>query len=117
MSFCGLSSLKNCIWGEKMAYKFKKFGSYRERADFSKVGNSLELQDLLEIQKKSYEWFRTEGIKEVFIRGLNTRLITNGIQGLMFNIMWKYFSRNEMKLIDSGNLNLINNKSDIDKIA
>jgi DNA-directed RNA polymerase beta subunit len=48
-----------------MAYKFKKFGSYRERADFSKVGNSLELQDLLEIQKKSYEWFRTEGIKEV----------------------------------------------------
>ena len=48
-----------------MAYKLKKFGSYRERADFSKVGNSLELQDLLEIQKKSYEWFRTEGIKEV----------------------------------------------------
>ena len=61
-----------------------------------------------EIKKK-------EGIKEVFIRGLNTRLITNGIQGLMFNIMWKYFSRNEIKLIDSGNLNLINNKSDINK--
>lgn len=48
-----------------MAYKFRKFGSYRERADFSKVGNSLELKDLLEIQKKSYEWFRTDGIKEV----------------------------------------------------
>ena len=72
--------------------------------------------------KKSYkeifeEIKKKEGIKEVFIRGLNTRLITNGIQGLMFNIMWKYFSRNEIKLIDSGNLNLINNKSDIDKIA
>ena len=53
-----------------------------------------------EIKKK-------EGIKEVFIRGLNTRLITNGIQGLMFNIMWKYFSRPDKKLIDSGNLNLI----------
>ena len=63
-----------------------------------------------EIKKK-------EGIKEVFIRGLNTRLITNGIQGLMFNIMWKYFNRPDTKLIDSGNLNLINNKSDIDKIA
>ena len=49
-----------------MAYKFKKFGSYRERADFSKVGNSLELQDLLEIQKKSYDQFLTEGIDEVF---------------------------------------------------
>ena len=57
--------MKFYVWGEKMAYKLKKFGSYRERADFSKVGNSLELQDLLEIQKKSYEWFRTEGIKEV----------------------------------------------------
>jgi len=59
------SSLKYYIWGEKMAYKIRKFGSYRERADFSKVGNSLELKDLLEIQKKSYEWFRVEGIKEV----------------------------------------------------
>ena len=73
-------------------------------------------------KKKGYkeifeEIKKKEGIKEVFIRGLNTRLITNGIQGLMFNIMWKYFSRNEIKLIDSGNLNLINNKSDIDKIA
>ena len=48
-----------------MAYKLRKFGSYRERADFSKVGNSLELKDLLEIQKKSYEWFRVDGIKEV----------------------------------------------------
>ena len=72
--------------------------------------------------KKSYkeifeEIKKKEGIKEVFIRGLNTRLITNGIQGLMFNIMWKYFSRPDKKLIDSGNLNLINNKSDIDKIA
>ena len=72
--------------------------------------------------KKSYkeifeEIKKKEGIKEVFIRGLNTRLITNGIQGLMFNIMWKYFSRADTKLIDSGNLNLINNKSDIDKIA
>ena len=58
--------MKYYVWGEKMAYKFKKFGSYRERADFSKVGNSLELQDLLEIQKKSYNWFIEEGIKEVF---------------------------------------------------
>ena len=48
-----------------MAYKLKKFGSHRERATFSKVGNFLELEDLLDIQKKSYEWFTTEGIKEV----------------------------------------------------
>ena len=70
--------------------------------------------------KKSYkeifeEIKKKEGIKEVFVRGLNTRLITNGIQGLMFNILWKYFNRPKIKLIDGGNFNLINNKSDINK--
>ena len=69
--------------------------------------------------KKSYkeifeEIKKKEGIKEVFIRGLNTRLITNGIQGLMFNILWKYFNRPKIKLIDGGNF-IINNKSDINK--
>ena len=48
-----------------MAYKIEKFGSYRERATFSKWGNLLELTNLLEIQKKSYQWFVTDGIKEV----------------------------------------------------
>ncbi|NLV90333.1 MAG: DNA-directed RNA polymerase subunit beta [Tenericutes bacterium] len=48
-----------------MAYKFEKFGSYRERASFSKWGNLLELTNLLEIQKKSYQWFVTDGVKEV----------------------------------------------------
>ena len=70
--------------------------------------------------KKSYkeifeEIKKKEGIKEVFIRGLNTRLITNGIQGLMFNILWKYFNRPKIKLIDGENFNLINNKSYINK--
>ena len=70
--------------------------------------------------KKSYkeifeEIKKKEGIKEVFIRGLNTRLITNEIQGLMLNILWKYFNRPKIKLIDGGNFNLINNKSDINK--
>ena len=48
-----------------MAYKIKKVCKDRERRDFSRIHNSLELKDLLEIQKKSYEWFIEEGIKEV----------------------------------------------------
>ena len=48
-----------------MAYKIKKVCKDRERRDFSRVENSLELKDLLEIQKKSYQWFVEEGIKEV----------------------------------------------------
>ena len=49
-----------------MAYKTAKFGDHRERITFSKTTNTLELTDLLEIQKKSYAWFLEEGIKEVF---------------------------------------------------
>ncbi len=48
-----------------MAYKIKKVCKDRERRDFSRIQNSLELKDLLEIQKKSYQWFTQEGIKEV----------------------------------------------------
>ena len=49
-----------------MAYKVKKFGDYRERRSFSKTKNVLELNDLLEIQKKSYQQFLEVGIKEIF---------------------------------------------------
>ncbi len=48
-----------------MAYKIKKICKDRERRDFSRVQNSLELQDLLEIQKASYKKFVEEGIREV----------------------------------------------------
>ena len=49
-----------------MAYKTQKFGDHRERRTFSKTKNNLELTDLLEIQKKSYQWFLEKGIQEVF---------------------------------------------------
>ena len=48
-----------------MAYKIKKVCKDRERIDFSRVDNSLELKGLLEIQKDSYQKFITEGIREV----------------------------------------------------
>ena len=49
-----------------MAYTIKKYGDYRERRNYAKTKNAIELNNLLEIQKKSYDWFMTEGIKEVF---------------------------------------------------
>ena len=49
-----------------MAYKVQKFGDYTERRNFSKTKNTLELQDLLEVQRKSYQEFLENGIKEVF---------------------------------------------------
>ena len=49
-----------------MSYKIVKSGDYRERRNFSRIRNSYELKDLLEVQKKSYDWFISTGIKEVF---------------------------------------------------
>ena len=49
-----------------MAYKIIKCGDHRTRRSFSRIKNTYELTDLLEIQKKSYNWFVKNGIKEVF---------------------------------------------------
>ena len=57
---------KYSLWGEIVAYTVKKFGDYRERRSYAKTKNAIELSNLLEIQKKSYDWFMTEGMKEVF---------------------------------------------------
>ena len=48
-----------------MAYTIKKFGDHRERRSYGKTKNAIELSNLLEIQKKSYNWFINEEIKEV----------------------------------------------------
>ena len=49
-----------------MAYTVKKYGDHRERRSYAKAKNAIELNNLLEIQKKSYNWFLDVGIKEVF---------------------------------------------------
>ena len=49
-----------------MAYKTIKFGDHRERRSFSTKRSTLELSNLLEIQKDSFDLFLKEGIKEVF---------------------------------------------------
>ncbi|KAK1924507.1 mitochondrial carrier domain-containing protein [Papiliotrema laurentii] len=37
------------------------------------------------------EIIAAEGVLGLFGRGLGTRLLTNGLQGLLFSILWKYF--------------------------
>lgn len=49
-----------------MAYKIINSGEHRQRRSFSRIRNTFDLTDLLEIQKKSYQWFINTGIKEVF---------------------------------------------------
>ena len=49
-----------------MSYTVKKFGDHRERRSYAKTKNAMELNNLLEIQKSSYNWFIENGIEEVF---------------------------------------------------
>ena len=49
-----------------MAFKTVNCGDHRKRRSFSRIRNTYELKDLLEIQTKSYQDFITNGIKEVF---------------------------------------------------
>ena len=49
-----------------MAYKLIDCGDHRKRRSFSRIRNTYALGDLLEIQKKSYNWFIEKGIEEVF---------------------------------------------------
>lgn len=47
-----IGRLKICVRGECLvAYKIVKSGDYRERRNFSRIRNTYELKDLLEIQK------------------------------------------------------------------
>ena len=49
-----------------MAYKTVKFGDHRERRSFSTKRSTLELSNLLEVQKDSFDLFLKEGIREAF---------------------------------------------------
>ncbi len=49
-----------------MSYTEQIINNRRVRRNYGKTKNAIELNNLLEIQKKSYNWFMEEGIKEVF---------------------------------------------------
>jgi hypothetical protein len=47
---------------------------------------------LAHIVEAAKEIIRTEGVKGLLGRGLPTRLLANGLQGLLFSVLWKLFS-------------------------
>ncbi len=51
---------------KNQSYSVKKFGNKATRRDYSKVSGTLELPNLVEIQTQAYEWFKNEGLTEVF---------------------------------------------------
>ncbi len=51
---------------KKQTYRILELGKKASRRDYSKVSGELNLPDLVEIQTASFDWFKREGIKEVF---------------------------------------------------
>ena len=49
-----------------MSYKIKNFGKKSVRRDYSKIRTEIELPNLISIQTQSFDWFVTEGLREVF---------------------------------------------------
>ena len=38
----------------------------RERMSFGKINEVIDMPNLIDVQKQSYQWFLDEGLKEVF---------------------------------------------------
>ncbi len=53
------------------------------RKSFAKINEVLDLPNLIEVQKKSYQWFLDEGLKEVF-RDVSSITDYNGVLELSF---------------------------------
>ncbi len=51
---------------KKETYRILELGKKATRRDYSKVSGELSLPDLTEMQTDSFEWFKREGIQEVF---------------------------------------------------
>ena len=51
---------------EILSWKNVVYGKNRVRRNYSRVQTTAELPNLIEVQTKSFDWFATEGIKELF---------------------------------------------------
>ena len=51
---------------DTLEYKNLVYGKNRVRRNYSRVQSNVELPDLIEVQTKSFQWFITDGIKELF---------------------------------------------------
>lgn len=47
-------------------YILKQFGPYTKRRDYSQTYKEFPVQDLISVQKSSYQWFLEQGLEETF---------------------------------------------------
>lgn len=74
------SSVSDCVSNSLRVIKTTK-----QTAALGGTGKEITYREALALV------IETDGIKGLFGRGLQTRLLTNAIQGAVFSVLWKYF--------------------------
>lgn len=106
-----------------MALKEKDFGHYVKRIDYTKVSGNLDLPNLIEIQTETYDWFKKNGINEVF--GEVFPIIGNEGNIILKMLNWEFReprrtisqAKDESKIFEApiySNLKLIINSKDLE---
>lgn len=70
---------------QKNNYKVQKFGPIVERRNYSNTKHELEIQDLLQMQKDSFDWLLKKGLEETFneiypIKSNNDKIIIDYVK-------------------------------------
>lgn len=70
---------------QKNNYKVQKFGPITERRNYSNTKHELEIQDLLQMQKDSFDWLLKKGLEETFneiypIKSNNDKIIIDYVK-------------------------------------
>ena len=102
--FATYNSLQHYIPKPEKDETFKKFGrnafiGFVSSAVSDTTSNSIRVIKVykqanstnLSYLQCAKEVVKADGILGLFGRGLKTKLLSNGIQGIMFSVLWKYF--------------------------
>lgn len=74
MGFCSSAISDTCSNSIRVVKVYKQ--SHPEQLTYAKVVSNV-LQE--------------SGIRGLFFRGLETKILANGLQGILFSILWKHF--------------------------
>lgn len=96
-AFLGLSAscVSDCVSNSLRVIKTTKQTAGLGRKASGATGREVR-SDANDAKEISYQEalqliMETDGIQGLFFRGLQTRLLTNAIQGAVFSVLWKYF--------------------------
>jgi hypothetical protein len=96
-AFLGLSAscVSDCVSNSLRVIKTTKqtagLGKITTAGGDSGVGSGKPERKEISYQEALQLILETDGIQGLFFRGLQTRLLTNAVQGAVFSVLWKYF--------------------------